>query len=174
MEGGIELPPKDRERLLKDLYVQGLKRKGGAKHVCYFSMYDAAGRLLYWLFFCTGNIRGLEEMKKAMWRVDDTGMFRFSDRDNPEQLTLLSVGFDQRWLAVHLAKHFEDTMVTVEDVRLHILTDTPCYLYIEALRLLENCGTLTVPSSPQGRRQGTFSELKMAVHIGQLPMFGLP
>jgi three-Cys-motif partner protein len=173
-KAALELPPKDRERLLKDLYIGALNNKGGAKYVCYFSMYDASGRLLYWLFFCTGNIHGLEEMKKAMWRVDDTGMFRFSDRDNPDQLTLLSVGFDQRWLAVHLAKRFEDTTLTVEDVRLHVLTDTPCYLYTEALRMLENCDTLTVPSSPQGRRQGTYADLKMVIHIGQIPMFGLP
>lgn len=170
----ITLPPKDRERFLKDLYISALRFKGGAKYVSYFSMYDSTGRLLYWLFFCTGNPRGLEEMKKAMWRVDGTGMFRFSDSDDPDQLTFLSEGYTQRWLAEHLVEQFKGTSVTVEDVKLYVLTKTPCCVYAEALHMLENCESLTVPAPPPGRKRGSYSDSKMVLSISQLPMFGLP
>lgn len=39
----------------------------------------------------TRSRRVLEEMKKAMWRVDRTGGFRFSDKENLERQKLLEV-----------------------------------------------------------------------------------
>ncbi|MBR9675972.1 hypothetical protein GOV05_03115 [Candidatus Woesearchaeota archaeon] len=33
----------------------------------------------YFLFFGSNNIKGLEVMKEAMWKVDDMGDFQFSD-----------------------------------------------------------------------------------------------
>ncbi len=43
----------------------------------------------YFLIFGTKHIEGLKAMKEAMWKVDPTGAFRFSDVTNPAQLTLL-------------------------------------------------------------------------------------
>jgi hypothetical protein len=62
-------------------------------------MFDRHDVPLYWLIFCTNNIRGLEEMKKAMWRVDRSGTFRSSDRDEPSQLKMLDDAYDDEWLA---------------------------------------------------------------------------
>ena len=42
-------------------------------------------------------------MKKAMWAVDSTGEFRFSDEDNPAQLSMFSETFDDEWLASELS-----------------------------------------------------------------------
>ena len=36
-----------------------------------FAMHDRSDALLYWLFFSTGSLRGLEEMKRAMEKVID-------------------------------------------------------------------------------------------------------
>jgi hypothetical protein len=44
-------------------------------------MYGKNDTLLDWLFFSTNHIRGLDGMKKAMWSMDESGGFRFSDRD---------------------------------------------------------------------------------------------
>ena len=41
-------------------------------------------------------------MKKAMWAVDKSGEFRFSDCDIPNQLTLLEEGFGDDWLSEEL------------------------------------------------------------------------
>lgn len=49
-------------------YKTALKEKAGSKYVLHFAMCDANDKLLYWLFFCTNNLRGLEEMKKAIDR----------------------------------------------------------------------------------------------------------
>jgi hypothetical protein len=170
-KAAIDLPPLQRERFLKDTYIKSLKTRGGTKYGCYFSMFDNAGRLLYWLFFCTNNLRGLEEMKGAMWRVDATGAFRFSDRDDPNQLSFLSEGFDEKWLANHLIIQFQGRVMTVGEIREYILTETPCRRYTESLRILERLDVLTVPNPPNGRQQGTFAEKEMPVQFGFPPMF---
>ena len=89
------LPAKDmaeteQRRFLLQQYLSALKDKenGNCKYAFPFAMFDSDGRLLYWLIFCTQHIRGLEVMKKAMWKVDETGACRFSDRDDPGQLRL--------------------------------------------------------------------------------------
>jgi hypothetical protein len=50
-------------------------RRAEAKFVSSFLMFDKNELPLYWLIFCTNNLRGLEEMKKAMWHVDKTVAF---------------------------------------------------------------------------------------------------
>jgi three-Cys-motif partner protein len=170
-KAALNEPPNRRERLLKDAYVHALRKRGGSKYVCYFSMFDSSDRLLYWLFFCTNNLRGLEEMKDAMWRVDATGAFKFSDRDDPNQLTLLSQSFDQKWLANHLINHFQNQALAVGAIREYVLTETPCRLYTEALRMLEKVDALSVPNPPSGRQRGSFSDKDMTVFFGFPPMF---
>jgi hypothetical protein len=40
----------------------------------------------YFLFFATTSLLGMEKMKDAMWAVDPSGAYDFSDFTNPEQL----------------------------------------------------------------------------------------
>src|SRR5207244_6296704 len=97
---GPTLPCQSRgilQRAVKD------PKRGNAKYVTSFSMFDKNGQPLYWLIFCTNNLRGLEEMKKAMWAIDKTGEFRFSDEDNPSQLRMFNETYDPTWLAAKLA-----------------------------------------------------------------------
>lgn len=129
--------PRDRQAFLLELYKKNLNELAGVRYVSYFSMADKAGNILYWLFFCTNNLRGLEEMKKAMWKVDQTGSFRFSDRDDPNQLRLLTDFFTQQWLAGEIERHFAEQRVTIEEVKQYVLEHTPCCLYKEALGILE-------------------------------------
>lgn len=69
---------------IAETYVRALRQRAGAKYVWHFAMKGTNNALIYWLFFCTKSDRGLEEMKKAMRRVDDTGRFVFSDAANPK------------------------------------------------------------------------------------------
>ncbi len=130
----IQLPPDQRDRFLLEKYKSALASRGGAKYVHHFSMYDSKNQLLYWLFFCTGNIRGLEEMKDAMWRVDKTGAFRFSDRDDSNQQAMfLNGGYTQEWLASELSSRLIGKIMSVAAVKEFVLTQTPCVLFRDAL-----------------------------------------
>lgn len=152
----LKLEGRAREKSFLDIYCKQLRSAGKSRFVWHFAMCGEGDQLLYWLFFCTNNIRGLEEMKKAMWSVNDEGTFRFSDGDNPDQLSFFK-GATQEWLAEHLYKKFIGNIQRVEEIREYVLVETPCYLFKEALALLENAGKIQVTSS-KSRRKGSFAD----------------
>ncbi len=133
-----------------------LRTKAASKYAVSFLMFDHDNRPLYWLIFCTNNLRGLEEMKQAMWYADKSGGFRFSDRENPAQLKLLEDCFDQKWLANELKTRLGGQTRTVLGVKEYVLTETPCYLFKNALRSLESDKTVKVVDAPIGRKAGKF------------------
>jgi three-Cys-motif partner protein len=154
----IDLPEKERRNKLLELYKSALKQpqRAGAKYVVSFLMFDKHDCPLYWLLFCTNSLRGLEEMKKAMWSVDSTGEFRFSDSDSPDQLSLLSVAFDQPWLADELCRRLGGRTMSIDEVFEFVLTETPCYLFKTALKILETDRRMKIVSKPPTRRPKTY------------------
>ncbi len=158
--GAIALPESKRRVFLLEEYRKALRGRGNASYVHPFSMFDSEGRLLYWLVFCTNNLCGLEQMKKAMWKVDDTGSFRFSDKDNPAQLRLLNDEFGQEWLAKELAARLMGRTLTVDEIKAFVLVETPCCQFKPALKALE-CSAppgVEVLDPPAGRRRGTYPD----------------
>jgi len=149
------LPERERREKLLSLYKAALGNRAGAKYVVSFLMFDAKSQPLYWLLFCTNNLRGLEEMKKAMWHVDKNGEFRFSDCDNPGQLQLLEQAFGDQWLAAELRALAGRTM-SVADIKEYVLAKTPCYLFKGALKSLESSGAVEVANAPPDRKPGTY------------------
>jgi three-Cys-motif partner protein len=164
----IELPPKERRSRLLELYIAALKTKVKVKYVKEFLMFDANGAPLYWLVFCTNSLRGLEEMKRAMWTVDETGEFRFSDHDDPDQLDLLGDVYSQVWLAKTLRDHFAGRTVAVLDVKEHVLVETPCYQFKQALKQLEEDGAIKRITAGK-RRKGGFVDEAMQVTFSARP-----
>jgi three-Cys-motif partner protein len=156
----VPLPEHQRREQLLAKYKAALRDRdrAGAKYVVSFLMFDHHNQPLYWLLFCTNNIRGLEEMKKAMWYVDKTGEFRFSDRDNPAQLNLLEKCFDQHWLADVLRAELADRTMTASEIKEYVLAETPCYLFKNALKSLETKKAVAVIAEPVGRKPGTFPD----------------
>jgi three-Cys-motif partner protein len=152
-----DLPEKQRRDLLLSKYKQALKDRAGAKYVVSFLMFDKTGIPLYWLLFCTNNLRGLEEMKKAMWYVDKSGEFRFSDRDDPAQMELLSKAFDDTWLVGELSRRLGGRTLTVSQVFEFVLSETPCYLFKGALKQLETAGDILVEAHI-GRKPKTYPD----------------
>nr|AGC71477.1 hypothetical protein [uncultured bacterium A1Q1_fos_91] len=150
---------------LASIYRQQLVTGANVQFVWTFAMHGDGGRLLYWLFFCTNSLKGLREMKMAMLRVDDTGDFRFSDSESPDQMILFSAAKDDAWLEDHLSAHFAGNTVTVHDVNVHVLTRTPRVHYKEALQRLEKAKRLQVVDPPAKRRAGTFAEPSMCLHF---------
>lgn len=154
-EGALKLEGGERVAFLRNCYKDALY-EAGAAYVWDFEMRGQNNQLLSWLFFCTSSERGLEEMKKAMCRLDLTGNFRFSDR-HVGQLNLLAESFDPDWLADHLHDHFKGESVELGAVRRYVLTETPLIRYKEALGRLERSGKLRVVDPPEGRRRGSFN-----------------
>ena len=152
----LELESNERSVFILKTYRAALEEKSGSKYIWHFAMCDASDKLLYWLFFCTNNLRGLEEMKRAMWKVDPVGGFRFSDKDNPSQLNLFGDYHDEM-LAENLTAALKGRVQTVSEVREFVLTQTPAYKYTKSLKLLETNGKLIVVDPPPGRRKGTFA-----------------
>jgi three-Cys-motif partner protein len=157
----INLPERQRRENLLSSYKTALQSRARAKYVVSFLMFDTKNQPLYWLLFCTNNIRGLEEMKRAMWNVDKTGEFRFSDRDNPAQLQLLEEVFDQKWLAAELRTLAGRTM-SVAEIKEHVLAHTPCYLFKTALKSLEASGAVVVAKAPPDRKPKTYPDEQLS------------
>ena len=153
------MPERDRRDYLLKAYKKAILDRAHAKYVHDFAMFDRAGRLLYWLVFSTNNLRGLEEMKKAMWKVDSTGSFRFSDKDNCDQMTFLDA-YDARWLADELAERLAGQEMTAARIKEYVLSETPCCLFKKALESLETGKKprLRVVRAPEGRRPGKFPD----------------
>jgi hypothetical protein len=167
----IRLPEAKRRSYLLTAYKEAIKGRIKGVYLQSFGMYDKNGLPLYWLVFCTCSLRGLEEMKKAMWSVDKTGEFRFSDKDDPGQLKLLELSYDQRWLADELSSKLAGRTMTVGTVKEYVLTQTPCYLYVTALANLERSDRLQALNPPRGRRKGTFKDANMKVRFAPPGLF---
>lgn len=155
----LEMGGREREQFLLKTYTSQLSTVAHAKYTWTFAMHGEGNKLLYWLFFSTNNIRGLEEMKKAMARVDDSGagQFKFSDAQDARQLRLFG-GVSDASLARFLSDKLCGKTMTVFQVKEFILTQTPCYLYNEALAILEREGRLHLVDPPKERRRGSFAK----------------
>ena len=167
----LDVQGKIRAQVFLKVYSERLRTAGNAKYVWNFAMSGEGNQLLYWLFFCTNSLRGLEEMKKAMWGVDDKGSFRFSDGDDPNQL-MLSVmrGADDKWLAEHLHKTFLGKSQSVADIREYVLVSTPSYKFKDVLASLEREGRLRAKVPPDSKRKkGSFTDNDMIVDFVRGP-----
>lgn len=121
-----------------------------------FAMRDNNHRVIYWLFFCTNNIRGLEEMKRAMWSVDRSGGFEFSDKFVSDRSSMFE--YSDADLASDLVSELAGKVLTVRAIGEHALVHTPACKYLEALRLMERERMIRIVTPPVGRRAGSFGD----------------
>jgi hypothetical protein len=85
----MDMAGKERETFLRTLYQNQLETAVGAKYVRFFTMKDGKNKTIYDLFFATNHPSGIDAMKGAMWKVDQTGGgYTFSDATDPDQETL--------------------------------------------------------------------------------------
>lgn len=75
----IEGDPKKRNEKIRQLYKNQLESEANIEFVRSFEL-RRGNRPSYYLYFGTNNIRGLEKMTNAMWRVDPTGGYSISDK----------------------------------------------------------------------------------------------
>ncbi len=121
----------------------------------------------YFLYFATKNRTGIQKMKEAMWRVDESGSFKFSDA-TASQLTLpFTKEPDFAALKSDLVTRFTGHVTTVGDVEEFVLADTPFHTghYKRGLVEVERDGGLTPIDPKPGRRTGTFADPSMKLRF---------
>lgn len=116
------MTPEARKAFLHDLYDQQLRDSARFEHVLDFEMVDVRGKS-YSLFFGTRHMKGLESMKRAMWGVDPTGQFRFSDQ-TAGITPLFGAEVDVAPLRRAILGEFSKRTATIEQVHDFVMTKT--------------------------------------------------
>ena len=150
----------ERRKAIHDIYLRQLKTC--AKYVHSFEMRNSGNSTDYFLFFATNNLKGLEKMKGAMWKVDDTGSFQFSDhRDAHASMYLFSDHPNTEPLRASVAKTFKGQQISIESLSDWVIAETeflPKHLKRPVLAPMEAEGLLTIVNPSPRRRKGTFSD----------------
>jgi three-Cys-motif partner protein len=168
--GGIEWQPavrmtaSEQQRFMQDAYIKCLKHRAKAKYVWSFAMADANSQLLCWLFFCTNVLKGLEEMKGAMFKVDETGGFYFSDEHGLNQLSLLTTYGPER-LEADMRKKLAGRTMSILAIMEWVLTETPARLFKTSLGNLERQEIAKPINPPPRRRPCTYPDEHMDMLI---------
>lgn len=84
----------NKDELIKDLYIKQIKKIANIKHTLHFQMINKHNQTSYFLIFGTNSWHGIDVMKTAMWKVDPTGSYRFSDLTDPNQKTFVELDED--------------------------------------------------------------------------------
>src|SRR5262249_2911334 len=116
--------PRSRGRFFLDLYVSQLRSAANIQFVRSFEMRNDSDVTDYFLFYGTNNKAGLKKMKEAMWKVDQSGEFRFSDTTDPNQMVLFGSDAQGRVLSL-LTSAFHGKQTTVGEIEDYILRETP-------------------------------------------------
>jgi three-Cys-motif partner protein len=119
--------PDQRMRFLLKLYEDQLRKLGGAAYVKSFGMVGNSGQIVYYLVFATKHLKGLEVMKEAMWNVDKTGQYRFSDVTGFNQSLLMDYEREPQWVesaAKRVYENFKGKMVDEEEIHQFVVANT--------------------------------------------------
>lgn len=122
---GIALPDaRARNRFLHDLYLGQLRRDAKVKYARSFEMRNEKDVTDYFLFYATNSLLGLKKMKEAMWKVDESGEFSFSDATNENQLVLFEKTPRFDLLRNQMLHRFRGRDVTVTEIETFVVTET--------------------------------------------------
>jgi three-Cys-motif partner protein len=154
--------PDQRRRRIHDIYLKQLREAAEIEYVRSFEMLNQTNHTDYFLFFGTHQIRGLEKMKEAMWRVDPSGRFQFSDFTNAkETLNLFADDPGYAILKQMILAEFQGEEASIEKVSDFVVTHTPflrTHIKKQILKPMEESEELSVVSAKPGRTKGTFPD----------------
>jgi three-Cys-motif partner protein len=161
---GIDIKePRERLKFLHDLYQRQLVHAAGAAFVRSFAMRNERNTTDYFLFFGTNNELGLRKMKEAMWRIDESGTYTFSDATDPSQSVLFSKEPDRRLLTRLVVEKFAGVETTPTEIERFVVRETPFREthYKRVLQVLEEAGEVVPLDPPLKRRRGTYADMNM-------------
>jgi three-Cys-motif partner protein len=165
---GIEnRAPRERVKFLHDLYQRQLVQAAGANFVRSFAMRNERNTMDYFLFFATNNELGLKKIKEAMWRVDESGTYTFSDATDPNQSVLFAAEPDRELLRRLILERFKGVETTPSEIERYVVRDTPFREthYKKVLQSLETSGEIEVLNAPTTRRRGTYADMNMRLRF---------
>ena len=149
-----------RRKMLAQLYEKQL-REAGAEYVLSFNVHKTANDYVYTLFFATGNLKGCEVMKDAMWKVAPNGDYRFiGAKASQFSLSEFSGGFvDYTPLVDDLVQEFgRSNWISVDDADKFMASDRTgfrkAHLRQKVLAPMEKEGRLV--KDPSDVRKGAF------------------
>lgn len=159
--------PTERVKFLHDLYQRQLTEAAGAKFVRSFAMRNAHNRMDYFLFFATNHELGLRKMKEAMWKVDESGTYTFSDATDPNQTVLFAAEPDRPLLGRMITDKFRGTDASVAEIETFVVRDTPFTdsHYKKVLASLESARMISPVCPPLKRRSGTYADPHMVLRF---------
>lgn len=170
--------PRERNRRLHDLYLNQLRDSAGVQYVRSFEMRNDRDVTDYFLFYATNNRLGLEKMKAAMWKVDGSGEFRFSDATNPLQSVFFINEPQFDVLKAQIFDRFQGEETTVAEIEEFVLSDTAFREthYKGILRQLERNlpPGLVAIDPPTGRGIGTYSDPSLKLRFTSTEPFQQP
>ena len=158
-----ETDPRQRNRQLHDLYMTQLRDSANMKYVRSFEMRNDRDVTDYFLFYATNSLLGLKKMKEAMWKVDRSGEFRFSDATDPLQFILFGNEPQYEVLQSQIIKQFYGQETTVRAIEEFVVSQTAfreTHYKGHVLKLLETSQPprLVAIEPPVKRRIGTYSD----------------
>ena len=119
--------PDERLKLVVKLYESQLIKLGGADYVKSFGMIGPGNQIIYYLVFATKHLKGLEVMKDAMWSVDPTGSYKFSDVTGFNQSLLMDFQSEPLWVegaAKLVYNKFKGKTVNERIIRRFVVAET--------------------------------------------------
>ena len=144
-----------------NLYKQNLRRLPKIRYVFAFEMRSRSSSLNYYLVFASQHHLGLEKMKEAMKKVDQSGNYHFSDADVDQTLIRFDKPENYSPLMFSLC---QGKTVTYDELRDYALNETPFINPKSMLKDLEGKNLIHVDSRDKKRRKGTFNEENI-IHI---------
>ena len=167
--------PRERRRFFHDLYLRQLREAAGADYVRSFEMRNERDRVDYYLFYATNNLRGLAKMKEAMWKIDESGEFSFSDTTDPNQAVLFEPEPRYDLLQRRMLERFAGREATVGEVKEFVLAETAfreTHYKRHVLRLLELADPPSIEAvdPPARRRRGTYPDKSLGLRFGIKPL----
>lgn len=168
---GLELvDPRARNRFLHDLYLNQLRSDAKMTHVRSFEMRNERDVTDYFLFYATNNLTGLKRMKEAMWKVDESGEFYFSDATNENQFVLFEKKPRFDLLREQIVNRFTGREATIGEIEGFVVAETAfreTHYKSQVLRPMElESPHLVEPVRPvKGRRPGTYADPELRLRF---------
>jgi three-Cys-motif partner protein len=115
-------PTENGHDFIRRVYKERLQER--ADFVRSFRMLDRENRPIYDLFFASNNSKGHEKMKAAMWKVDTSGQFVFSDATNEQQTVLFEEDPAPQLLEMIMNEWGDEGRVRAGDIEEWVLNQT--------------------------------------------------
>ncbi len=146
-------------RQVLHLYKQNLRRLPNVRYTFAFEMRTHAKSLNYYLVFASQHYLGLEKMKEAMTKVDQTGEYQFTDA-HVDQYRAFRFDEPENYSPLLFAR-FQGRTAQYDELRDYALNETPFINPKSMLKDLEKKELITVIANDPKRKKGTFPEEKI-------------